>query len=70
VFKAAEFFALLLVLLLSLTGNAISTPSLGDEAVAEYEKIGDITAYCCYPPARDKYVPDVYLDSAELRLLY
>jgi TolB-like protein len=61
VLKPAEFFALLLVILVSLAVSAISAPSFKDEAVAEYEKIGDITVYCCYPPPRDKYVPDVFV---------
>jgi hypothetical protein len=65
VLKPAEFFALLLVILVSLAVNAISAPAFKDEAVAEYEKIGDITVYCCYPPPRDKYVPDLWSETYE-----
>jgi hypothetical protein len=63
VLKPAEFFGLLLVILVSLAVNAISAPSFKDEAVAEYEKIGDITVYCCYPPGTVAGVSATHLAS-------
>ncbi len=74
VFKPAESFVSLLVVLVSLAVNGISAPSFKDEVVAEYEKVGDITVYCCYPPSQyHKYHPDVFVEdnkTNDVQLLY
>jgi Transmembrane secretion effector len=74
VFKPAESFVSLLVVLVSLAVNGISAPSFKDEVVAEYEKVGDITVYCCYPPSQyHKYDPDIFVEdnkTNDVQLLY